>query len=132
MFNLLFGLGIVSNIVEAIKESCTPTIPAENWANKDLIRKDIANNVSAKQRIKNAQNGKYKVTETYPEPHRNPKNGKIVIENSLLFKKDCREHGAYQAYKWAEQGRYNLTPEELEAENKRIKESWDYMYSLIK
>ena len=132
MFNLLFGLGIVANIVEAIKESCTPTIPAENWANKDLIHKDIMDNVSAEQRIKNARNGKYKITETYPEPHRNPKNGKIVIENTQLFKEDCDKHGAYQAFKWMEQGRYNLTPEELEAENKRLEEKWEYMYSLIR
>ena len=32
-----------------IKDAFTPTIPAENWANKDLINKDRMNGMSEKE-----------------------------------------------------------------------------------
>ena len=62
--------------------------------------------------MKNLENGKYKLTETYPEPHRNPKNGKIVIENYKLYYDDVNKYGAWQAQRWVERGKYNL-PSEL-------------------
>ena len=129
MFDLLFAVSIIGTAVQAFKESCTPTIPAENWANKELYHKDIMNCVSAEQRMKNLENGKYRLTEVYPEPHRDV-DGKIIIENCKLYNEDVWNYGAVQAQKWVKQGKYNLTPEELEKENKRIKEKYERLYKL--
>lgn len=112
MFDALFGLSIVGTIVELFKESHEKAIPAENWANQDLYYQDIMNGVSPEQRMKNLENGKYKLTETYPEPYRSPKTGKIIIQNSELYYSDCKKYGAYQASKWVQQGKYNLTQKE--------------------
>ena len=78
---------------------------------------------------KYARQGKYIVTEKYPEPHRD-KNGKIIIENGLLYEEDCRKYNSYQAEKWARQGKYNLTPEEFEKEKERIQKSFEYLHHL--
>ncbi len=130
MFDLLFVVSIIGTIVQVVKEACTPTIPAENWANKELYHKDIMNGVPVEQRMKNLENGKYKLTETYPEPHRDPVSGKIVIENSKLYYEDVKNYGAYQSQQWVKQGKYNLTPEELKKEEERIKAKYEYLYSL--
>ena len=134
MFDLLFITSIVGSAVQVIKEACTATIPAENWANKELYNEDIMNGVPVEQRMKNLKNGKYKMMNTHmnthPEPHRDPVSGKIIIENSRLYHEDVLNYGAYQAHKWVEQGKYNLTPEELEKENERIKAKYEYLYSL--
>jgi len=61
MFDLLFIVSIVGSAVQLVKETCTPTIPAENWANKELYHKDIMDGVSIEQRMKNLENGKYKL-----------------------------------------------------------------------
>lgn len=129
MFDLLFITSIIGTCVQAIKESCTPVIPAENWANKELYHKDLMNGVSVKERMKNLENGKYKLTEAYPEPHRDT-DGKIIIENCKLYDEDVKKYGAVQAQKWVKQGRYNLTPEELEKERERIRKKIEYLYSL--
>ena len=115
MFDGLFIVSLVGTAVQAIKEACTPTIPAENWANKDLYHEDIMNGVSIEQRIKNAQNGKYKPTKTYPEPHRDT-DGKIIIENCELYYSDLQNFGAYKTQQWVKQGKYNLSKEELKKE----------------
>lgn len=129
--SLLGIFSILSTGARAIKEAKTPTIPAENWANKELYYKDMMEGVSPEQRMKNLENGKYKVAEKkHPEPHRD-ENGKVVIENCELFNEDVRKHGAYQAYKWADQGKYNLTPEELEKKNEEHKARMEYLYSLV-
>ena len=78
--------------------------------------------VPIEQRMKNLENGKYKLVEKYPEPHRD-EHGKIIIENNLLFKEDKRKYGIEQTYKWVKQGKYNLTPEELEKEHERLKKN---------
>ena len=130
MFDLLFAVSIIGTITQVIKEACTKPIPAENWANKELYHKDIMNGVSIEQRIKNLENGKYKLTETYPEPHRDPKSGKIVIENYKLYYEDAEKYGAWQAQQWVKQGKYNLSPEELKKEEERIKDKYKYLYSL--
>lgn len=136
MINLLFGASIVANLVELVKEAHEKPIPAENWANKEAVRRDIANNVSAKQRIKNAENGKYKLEKQYPEPHRDPVSGKIIIENCKLFDEDCKKHGRTKAYEWIKQGRYNLTPEEFKKEKERIKDEvkkeYEDLYNLLR
>lgn len=129
MFDGLFLVSLIGNLFQGIKDVCTPKISSDKWANKDLMYKDMVN-CDMDAIIKNAKNGKYVVTETYPEPHRNPKTGKIVIENELLYKKDCLEYGSYQAWKWAKQGKYNLTPEEFEKEKERIKKKLEYLYRL--
>ena len=62
---------------------------------------------------------------TYPEPHRDPVDGKIVIENCKLYEEDLFNYGAVQVGKWIKQGKYNLTPEELKKEQERIKKKYD-------
>ena len=131
MLKGLFLFSLISTCVEAVKEACAPTIPAENWANKDLYHQDLMAGVSIEQRMKNVQNGKYRLTETYPEPHRDPATGKIIIENCKLYKEDVKKYGAYQAQQWVKQGKYNLTPEELEKERARIKAEMERLYSLL-
>ena len=112
MLDLLFITSIIGNVAQLVKETYTSVVPAENWANKELYHKDIIDGVSVEQRMKNLENGKYKLTETYPEPHRNPKNGKIIIENYKLYYDDVNKYGAWQAQRWVERGKYNL-PSEL-------------------
>lgn len=130
MFDLLFIVSIVGSIVQIIKEHNTKTIPAENWANKELYHKDIMNGVPDEQLIKNVENGKYKLVEKYEEPHKNPITGEIVIENCKLYYEDLSKYDAYEVKKWVRQGKYNLTPEELVLENKRIKEKYDKLLGL--
>lgn len=130
MLDALFIVSIIGTAWQIIKESCEPTIPAENWANKELYNKDIMSGISVEQRMKNLKNGKYKLTETYPEPHR-AKDGRIIIENCKLYHEDVQRYGAVQAQKWVKQGRYNLTLEELKKEEERIKAKYEYLYSLL-
>lgn len=128
--SLLGIFSIFSSAKQAIKEAFEPTIPAENWANKELYHKDLMSGMSAEERMRNVKNGRYKLTEKFPEPHRDPKSGKIIIENCKLYHEDVNKYGAYQAQQWVKQGKYNLTPEELEKENERIKAKYDYLYKL--
>jgi hypothetical protein len=121
MLGGLFILSIISTIIEAIKGVLEPTIPAENWANRELYRKDLMNGVSVEECMKNVRKGRYKLTETYPKPHRDSIDGKILIENYTLYKKDLFNYGAGQTMKWVEQGKYNLSKEELKKEKERIK-----------
>lgn len=130
MFDGLFIVSIIGSVVQAVKEVFEPVIPAENWANEELYYKDIMDGVPAKQRMKNLENGKYKLDKAYPEPHRDPVDGKIVIENCKLYYEDVLNHGAYQAQQWVKQGKYNLEPEELQKERERIEAEYKYLYSL--
>ena len=129
MLDGLFIASLIRSCYQIIKEMFEPTVPAENWANKDLYHKDLMAGVSVEQRMKNLENGKYKLTETYPEPHRD-KDGKIIIENSSLYNEDLKKYGAAQTMKWVKQGKYNLTLEELKKEEERIKKKFDYLYNL--
>lgn len=130
MLHGLFIAALIGTVYQAVKESRQPTIPAENWANKELYHQDMMNGVPIEQRMKNLENGKYKLTETYPESHR-MEDGRIIIENCTLYNEDVKNYGAYQAQKWVKQGKYNLEPEELEKERERIKAKMDYLYSLL-
>lgn len=130
MLHGLFIASLVGTCYQVIKEAFEPTIPAENWANKELYHQDLMNGVSVEQRMKNVKNGKYKLAQTYPEPHRDPVSGKIVIENNLLYKEDLRKYGAVQTYKWVKQGKYNLTSEELKKEYNRIEDEMKRLYGL--
>lgn len=128
--SLLGIFSILTTGIRAIKEASTPSIPAENWANKELYHKDMMSGMSQKELMKNVENGKYKLTETYSEPHRDPMTGKIIIENSELYHKDVREYGAIQAQMWVKQGKYNLSPEELKKEEERIKKKLERLYDI--
>lgn len=86
--------------------------------------------MSQKELMRNVKNGKYRQTIIYPEPHRDPATGKIIIENETLYHEDVKNYGAYQAQQWVQQGKYNLTPEELEKEKERIKKYYEYLYKL--
>lgn len=129
MFDLLFAVSIVNTAVQLVKESCAKPIPSENWGNKKLYHKDVMDGVSIEQRMKNLENGKYKLTEYHRKPHRDPASGKIIIENCKLYHGDVNKYGAYQAQQWAKQGKYNLTPEELKKEEGRIKKKYKRLYS---
>ena len=131
MLHGLFIASLIGTCYQAIKEAFEPTIPAENWANKELYHKDLMSGMSAEQRMKNVKNGKYKLTETCPEPHRDPETGKIIIENCDLWRKDLREYGAYQVSKWVKQGKYNLTPEELKKQREKFEKEMEHLYSLL-
>ena len=83
---MLFG-GII--------EKCEPSIPAENWANKELMHQDLMNGVSAEQRLRYAKQGRYyipkSVTEAYPNPHRDEKGKIIDVIAGTAFICDCSE-----------------------------------------
>ncbi len=114
-----------------IKDAFTPTIPAENWANKDLINKDRMNGMSEKEILKNVRRGRYIATKKYPEPHRNER-GQIMIENCKLWHEDLNKYGAVQTSKWAEQGKYNLEGEALKKEQERIEKHLEKLMNLRK
>ena len=128
MINGLFITSLIATGVEYIKEKFVKEVPAENWTNEEMYYEDVMNGVPIEQRMKNLHNGKYKQTEVYPEPHRDS-NGKIIIENTLLYESDIEKYGAYQTYKWVEQGKYNLTSEELKKERERLDEEYKQLYS---
>lgn len=130
MLHGLFIASLISSAVRGIKDAFTPTIPAENWANKELYHQDLANGVSVDQCVKNARNGRYKLVEKYPEPHRNER-GQIMIENCKLWHEDLDKYGAVQTYKWAEQGKYNLEGEDLKKEQERIENELKKLYELM-
>ena len=129
MFDGLFIASIIGGLAQMFKESNEPVVPAENWANKKLYNEDIINGVHIEHRMKNLENGKYRMEYKYPKPHRDS-NGKIIIENCLLYENDLRRYGAVQTMEWAEQGRYNLSKEELKKEEERIKAKFEYLFSL--
>lgn len=122
IFSMLFG---------GIKETLTPTIPAENWANKDLINQDRMNGMSEKEILENVKKGRYIVTEKYPEPHRNER-GQIIIENCKLWHADLNKYGAVQTDKWVKQGKYNLEGEALKKEQERIEKHCEELMNLRK
>ena len=58
---ILIIIGLISVIVEIVKEKTQPHIPAENWNNWDLIHKDrYDNHISQKEFEKNLRNRKYR------------------------------------------------------------------------
>lgn len=131
MLEGLFIASVIGSVWQWFKEATEPVIPAENWANKELIHQDRINNISEKDFARNLASGKYKVTKTYPEPHR-MEDGRIIIENCKLYNEDVRKYGAAKAHEWMRQGKYNLTPEELEKEHERFDREMEYLYSLLR
>lgn len=129
MLHGLFLASLFSNCANGIKRAFEPTVTVEQRANKKLLNQDIIKGVPYKQIQKNIRNGKYKLAEPqikkqYPEPHRNPVDGKIVVENCALYYQDLMDYGGYQVMEWAKQGKYNLTPEELQKERAKYKEKY--------
>ena len=136
MFGGLFVVSLVGSIVQTIKESVEPEIPAENWANKKLYYEDLVSGVSAEQRLKNVKNGKYRIakvqdTNKYPESHRDAMTGKIIIDNFELYKNDVYKYDVTQVTKWMEQGKYNLTPEEIKKREGKINKKFEKLYELV-
>ena len=136
MFDGLFIASLIGSAVQLIKEAFEPEIPAENWANKKLYYEDLANGVSAEQRLKNVRNGKYKIpkvqdTNKYPEPHRDDVTGKIIIDNFELWSDDVYKYDAAQVTKWVEQGKYNLTPEEIRKRKEELDKKFERLYELV-
>ncbi len=71
MFGGLFIVSLIISCYQIISEYLEPTIPAENWANKELYYQDLMNGVPSEQRMKNVKNGKYRLSEDCKESHRN-------------------------------------------------------------
>ena len=130
----IIAIAILYMLFGGIKEKCESTMPAENWANKELMHQDLMNGVSAEQRLRYAKQGRYyipkSVTEAYPQPHRDPKTNKVIIENSVLYRNDVRDYSVSDAMKWVDQGKYNLTTEEMKIEHARIQLYWLQLYSI--
>lgn len=131
MLNGLSIASLISATVQSIKGACAPTITSEQWANKELQHQDRMNGMSEKEIIKNAERGRYIVTEKYPEPHRN-EHGQIMIENCQLWDEDLRKYGSAQAMKWAEQGKYNLDGVSLKKEQLRLEKHFEELMKLRK
>ena len=131
MFGLLGIAAIICSACQAIKEASEPVIPAENLANKELIHKDQMSGISSREFSRNLANGKYKLTKTYPEPHRDERD-RIIIENYKLYREDIDKYGIAKAHEWKMQGKYNLTPEELKKEEERIEADFERLYNLLK
>lgn len=127
MLDGLFIASLVSNCADEIKRLFEPTITTEQRANKKLLDEDIIKGVPYKQIKKNIINGKYRLAEpqikkSYPEPHRDPVSGKIIIENFKLYNQDLMNYSGYQVGQWVKQGKYNLSPEEAKKEIEKYKE----------
>ena len=131
MFGLLGIASIICSACQAIKEASEPVIPAENLANKELIHKDQMSGISSREFSRNLANGKYKLTKTYPEPHRD-ESGRIIIENYKLYREDIDKYGIAKAHEWKMQGKYNLAPEDLEKQKEEFAKELEYLYSLRK
>lgn len=106
MFNRLFIASLIGTVIQSVKESFAATITAEQWANKELQYQDRMSGMSEKEILKNAQRGRYIVTEKYPEPHRS-EHGQNIIENCQLQHEDLNKYGSVQTMKWAKRGKYN-------------------------
>ena len=79
MFDLLFVVSIIGTSIRVVREACTKPIPAENWANKKLYHKDIMDGISVEQRMKNLENGKYKLKKGQSEANDEPIGCKIIV-----------------------------------------------------
>ena len=126
MLDGLFMAALISNCVDGIKKIFEPTITAEQRANQKLLDQDIIRGVPYEQIKQNIRNGKYylekpKTEKKYPEPHRDAISGKIIVENCTLYNQDLMNYNGYQVMKWAKQGKYNLSPEELRKERETYK-----------
>lgn len=117
---------------EKIGNTFGATIPAENWANKELMDKDRSIGMSQDQIMRNVKNGRYIMRIQYPEPHREATGKKrVIIENYELHKADIAQYGAHEAYKWVDQGKYNLNAEELKIVKLQLEKKNIELYGLV-
>ncbi len=105
-------------------------VPAENWGNKELIEKDRKRGVSEQEILRNVRSGRYIMRIQYPAPHRDPDSNKVIIENCELYNADLKQFGAYQTYKWVDQGKYNLNAEELKITHLQYDKKYLELYKL--
>lgn len=131
MFDLACILGMVLTGGEYLKEKLEPKPPENCLSNMELFQQDVLNGVSSEQRMKNLRNGKYVQREVYPEPHKDPKTGKIIIDDYEAFNRDKEKYGALEAYNRARRGAYNLSEEEVEKNRQKIEEKYKKLYKLI-
>lgn len=103
---------IFSIFIEGVKEAFTPSIPADNWDNKELQHQDRMNGMSEKEIFKNTRRGRYVITVQYPKP-RKKERGQIIEENTIFWHTDLKKYGSVEVSKWTKQGKYNLTYDEL-------------------
>ena len=68
--HLLFIFSIILVCIEVFNEYREKEIPAEYWANKELYHKDVMDGVPIERRMKNLENGKYRLVETHSEQHK--------------------------------------------------------------
>lgn len=125
-----WAVSLITAGIPWLKEKTEKSIPAENWANKDLVWKDRRSGMSEKEILKNVQRGKYYLKNDYQEPHRDPKTGRVIVENCLLYNEDLKKYGYSQVLEWVQRGKYNLTPEELKKEKERINKELKELYNL--
>ncbi len=121
MFDLMLIVASALTVKDAIKEHRENKKVYRPISNYEAYRQDILAGVPHELRMKKAEAGLYE-KEDCTEPHRDPKDGKVVIENSKLYYDDLLNYGSIQTMKWVQQGKYNLTPEEREIELKRLEE----------
>lgn len=61
---MLVGVSIIAIIVAAVmwlKDALDKPVPAENWANEELIWQDMQNGMSIEQQIRYLKKGRYKM-----------------------------------------------------------------------
>lgn len=116
---------------EQIEMSLTPSIPAENWKNKELYEKDRASGMSSDELMRNVRKGKYRLVMQYAEPHQDPKYHKTIIENDELYKEDNEKYGIPQTHKWVQQGKYNLNTKELKIKDLQFERDTINLYALV-
>ncbi len=130
MLNVLtFWVGVLT-INDTTREYRENKVVHNPISDFDAYRQDVLAGMHHEQRMKKADAGLYE-KKNYPEPHRYI-DGSILIENCELYNQDKSIYGAAQAFRWAQQGKYNLKPEELEMEHQRINDEYEKLYRLVR
>ena len=130
MFDLLMFISAIFTTKEIVKEYYDKkNINHNAISDFDIYRQDVLSGLSHEKRMDKMSANIYHETE-HPEPHRY--NGNIIIENCQLFESDKAAYGIEQVYKWAAQGKYNLSEEEQIVEKQRIDDKYELLYSLVR
>ncbi len=130
--HILFIVATIYTIYAMIREATAKEITKEDLENKDLYELDRLNRVPVEERLELVKKGRYKNDNNNEchRPHRD-KNGKIVIENTLLWEEDLKKYNSMEVQKFILQGKYNLTQDELEKEKERIDKKLEKLYDLL-
>ena len=62
---MLLIVVLIMDLIIILNEKLTPSIPAENWANKDLMLQDRLAGLSEKQIMRNVERGRYVLTQKH-------------------------------------------------------------------